>query len=336
MRGKRGKPYYERLAVGDDPRGHEALVARYVEWMRLKAFSGETIRSAWDFLSPFIVWCRERSVTRPQEVTRPILERYQRHLYFYRKRNGKPLGLSTQARHLAGIKGWFRFLTKQHYILSNPAADLETPRLGTRLPRQILSAAEVEQILAGVNLEDSLGIRDRAILELLYSTGLRRMELVNLHLYDLDDERGVLMIREGKGRKDRVLPIGERAQAWTRKYVEEVRPGLVMEPDSGALFLSAEGAAFSLGGMGHLIRVYVRASGVRKCGSCHLFRHTMATLMLEGGADIRYVQHMLGHADLNSTQIYTRVSISKLQEVHAATHPGAKLQPREKEEEPKD
>jgi integrase/recombinase XerD len=171
---------------------------------------------------------------------------------------------------------------------------------------------------------DPLGIRDRAILETLYSTGMRRMELVNLALYDLDLDRGTLMVRQGKGKKDRMVPIGERAAVWIEKYRSDVRHQLVVEPDDGTLFLTAEGARFSLNGMTSLARNYVLAADTGKRGACHLFRHTMATQMLENGADIRFIQQMLGHAKLETTQIYTQVSIRKLQEIHRATHPTAR------------
>jgi len=134
------------------------------------------------------------------------------------------------------------------------------------------------------------------------------------------------MIRQGKGKKDRMVPIGARAIAWTEKYLGDVRPQLVVEPDQGVLFLTATGEAFTPNRLTQMVREYVAAAAIGKTGACHLFRHMMATLMLEGGADIRFIQQMLGHAELSTTQIYTQVSIRKLKEIHTATHPGAKLE----------
>ena len=171
------------------------------------------------------------------------------------------------------------------------------------------------------NLADPLGLRDRAILETLYSTGMRRLELINLKLYDLDTERGTILIRQGKGKKDRVIPIGDRALAWTQKYLEKSRPKLVAEPDDGTVFLTAQGEPFSRDHLSDAVRTHILAAQLGKTGACHLFRHTMATLMLEGGADIRFIQQMLGHADLSTTQIYTQVSIRLLKQIHSATHP---------------
>ncbi|MGH8241662.1 MAG: tyrosine-type recombinase/integrase, partial [Steroidobacteraceae bacterium] len=165
------------------------------------------------------------------------------------------------------------------------------------------------------------------ILETLYSTGMRRRELMGLSLFDLDRERGTVMIRQGKGKKDRMIPIGERAVRWIDRYQNEVRPGFVVR-DHATLFLTHTGEPFTPNRLTQLVREYIRAADLGKSGSCHLFRHTMATLMLENGADIRYIQAMLGHAELSTTQIYTQVSIRKLKEIHSATHPGKVRAPR--------
>ena len=216
-------------------------------------------------------------------------------------------------------------MAREHYLLHNPASELELPRTGFRLPKAVLSIAEVEQVMQQPNVHDPLGLRDRAILETLYSTGMRRLELATLKLHDLDLERGTVFIRQGKGKKDRIIPIGERAAAWVAKYLEASRPSLAAAPDDGTVFLSNAGDAMTLDYLTQLVATHVDAAGIGKRGACHMFRHTMATLMLEGGADIRFIQAMLGHADLKTTQIYTHVSIRQFQEIHRATHP-AKLE----------
>src|SRR5690606_25218940 len=139
-----------------------------------------------------------------------------------------------------------------------------------------------------------------------------------------DFDRGWLVVKKGKGGKDRVVPIGERALAWVNRYLEESRPQLVVSPAPEALFVTGLGERWALDGLTQLVRRWVQASGIGKAGSCHLLRHTMATQMLEGGADVRFVQEMLGHASLESTQIYTHVAIGKLKAIHDAAHPGAK------------
>jgi integrase/recombinase XerD len=301
------------------------LKEEFLEWMLSKNYSVRTVENRSMYLGYFIGWAAERGIGRPSEVTKPILERYQRYLYHYRKKDGYPMSFQSQHCRLVPVRAFFRWLCKANHILYNPASELELPRAEHRLPKHVLTQAEAEQVLNQPNLDLDLGIRDRAILETLYSTGMRRMEVLRLKLFDLDVERGTVMVRQGKGRKDRMIPIGERAVGWIEKYLVEVRPGLTVEPDEGYLFLTEQGEAFTPSRLTQLVREYVIGADIGKRGSCHLFRHTMATLMLEHGADIRFIQAMLGHARLDTTQIYTQVSIRKLKEIHSMTHPGAKL-----------
>ncbi len=188
----------------------------------------------------------------------------------------------------------------------------------------MLGVADAEAVLAVPEVTEPLGLRDRALMEVLYSTAVRRFEVVALALGAIDVERGTMAVRQGKGRRDRFVPIGERAVAWVDRYLIESRPRLVVPPDAGVLFLSADGNDITPDHLTRLVGRYV-AAGTGRRGSCHTFRHTAATLMLEGGADIRYVQEMLGHALLSTTQIYTQVSIEALKAVHTACHPGATL-----------
>jgi integrase/recombinase XerD len=157
------------------------------------------------------------------------------------------------------------------------------------------------------------------------------VELLHLKLYDVDQKHGLITVREGKGKRDRVVPIGERALAWLDMYLNTLRPEIVRHPDNGVVFLTSNGAPFTPNHLSWLARQYVKSAGIGKCGACHIFRHTMATLMLEGGADIRYIQAMLGHVRLDTTQIYTHVSIRTLKQVHTTTHPGARLLPEARE-----
>lgn len=304
-----------------DPHGMAAQLLLFLEWSTVKGHAERTVRNARFAVSTFMTWCEQRGITRAMEVTRPILQRYQRHLFHYRTEAGHPLSFRSQHAQLVPVRGFFKFLAKSNRILYNPAADLELPKLERRLPRHVLTAGEADTILNQANVKMPLGVRDRAMLEVFYSTGMRRMELARLALFDLDAERGTVMVRQGKGRKDRMIPIGDRALAWIEKYLSDVRPELLMEPDDGTLFLTASGEAFSGNRLSQLVKDYVDAAGIGKKGACHLFRHTMATLMLENGADIRFIQAMLGHAELSTTQIYTQVSIRKLKEIHTATHP---------------
>lgn len=308
-----------------DPNDRESLYHHLRRWLaHLEAthYSPETVITRERYLRWFLLWCDERGLTRPQEITRPIIEHYQRHLCHYRKKDGSPLAVSTQYLRLIPIGLWFKWMTKQNTLAVNPASEIELPRLGMRLPKAVLTAKEAEAVLAVPDLATVTGLRDRAILETFYSTGMRRAELIKLHLHEMDFERGVVFVREGKGRKDRVIPIGERALAWVGAYLERARPKLVGDEDDGTLFLTHHGLRFSQVWLTAMLGTYVKKAGIEKRGSCHMFRHTAATLMLEGGADIRFIQAQLGHASLDSTQRYTLVSIQKLKEVHTTTHPG--------------
>ena len=304
----------------------ENWVERYLEWGRVRMHPDRTL-IGWRYgLGLFTAWCEARGLEHPADITRPILERYQRHLFHHRKKDGRPLSYKTQLARLVVLRGLFRWLVRQHVILSNPSSDLELPRKEHRLPRAVLTEEEAERVIGAPDLRTDLGLRDRAILEVFYATGIRRAELVRLTVFDIDVERCTLMVRQGKGKKDRLLPLGERAARWVERYMMDVRPLLVTGESGDVLFLGRLGHAFVDDHVSKMVKDYVDAAElVGKKGSCHLLRHTMATLMLEGGADVRFVQEMLGHVNLETTQIYTHVSIRKLQEVHAATHPGARL-----------
>ena len=298
-----------------------ALLEDFLEASAVAGYAAETVRVRRRNLLDFCAWCQQRGIIRPAEVTRPVLLRYQRHLYHYRKRNGRPLGWSSQHGRLVAIRAFFKWLVMESHLLFNPASELALPRRPPRLPKAVLSAREAEAVLTRADPATPTGLRDRAVLEVLYSTGLRRSELVDLEVFDLDLTQRLVRVRSGKGGKERVIPVGERAAAWVGKYLAEARPVLVAEPDDGVLFVSDHGRRFHPQYLSRRVKEYVDAAELGKSGSCHLFRHTMATLMLEGGADIRFIQQMLGHAEISTTQIYTRVSVKKLQEIHARTHP---------------
>jgi integrase/recombinase XerD len=307
----------------------QALLEEHLQHLAVRGFTENTLQVRRVHVGMFLKWCAERGLTEPIEITRPVLERYQRYLFHYRKKDGSPLSFSSQHSRLTPLRVWFKWMTKQNYILHNPASELELPRLGYRLP-SVLNSSEAELILQQPNVADAVGIRDRAILETLYSTGMRRTELMKIKLPEIDRENGLITIREGKGKKDRVVPIGERALTWLDKYLSEVRPQIVIEPDDGTVFLTSNGEPFSPNHLSALARAYVEAAQIGKRGACHLFRHTAATLMLEGGADIRFIQQMLGHSKLDTTQIYTHVSVRMLKQIHSATHPAARLNSSEK------
>jgi integrase/recombinase XerD len=313
-----------RVSAAPEALAHNALTryqATFHEWEAVVAYSPRTIEAQRHAIGRFIAWCDERGLTKPQDITRPILERYQRHVYHHRKANGQPLTVSAQLGLILPLQAWFKWLTKQNHILSNPAADLDLPTRPKALPKGLLSIGQVEDVLNGCDVAKPEGLRMRAMIEVLYSTGIRRFELAGLKLFDVDVERGALMVRQGKGSKDRLVPVGERACVWVDKYLREVRPDIATGADDYRLFLDDDGRGFEPERVGDLVRRQLTAAGIEHPGSCHLFRVACATHMLENGADIRFIQSLLGHAKLDTTQIYTLVSLTKLKEVHNATHP---------------
>jgi integrase/recombinase XerD len=328
---KGGKPRQRFGKQVGDPRdalGLFAAMRRFIEHRGMLGATEASLYSLERYIRDFIGWADERSVTHPQHVTQAVLERYQRWLYHYRKADGAPLSIASQRGKLVPLRSFFKWLTRSGQIPANPAAETDLPRNIRRLPRHVLSAEETEQVLAGADTGALIGLRDRAMMEVLYSTGMRRMEIANLEIGDIDMNKCVVLIREGKGRKDRLIPLGERALHWVRQYLDRSRDQLAWNRDDMTLFLGIEGRALSPVWLSTLVARYVDKAEIGKHGGCHLFRHTMATLMLEGGADIRFIQAMLGHAEISTTQIYTQVAIRQLQLVHASTHPGAQTRTR--------
>jgi len=294
---------------------------KYNEAMMLRGYSESTLHRRESDIRRFIGWCDERSLNHPNQITKPILERYQRYLYYYRQeRNNRPLSPTSQNHYLTSVRQYFKYLTKQNYLLYNPASELVIIKEAVSLP-VVLSVEEVERLIQQPDTNTEKGIRDRAILELFYSTGLRRSELCNLSLQDVSLIRNTVLVRKGKGNKDRLIPVGQRALKWITHYLDKVRDQLLTDIDNDALFLNDYGDAFRDSKLGDKVKRFMVNAGIDVAGSCHLLRHAMATHMLENGAELRYIQAMLGHASVATTQIYTHVSIRQLQHVHDATHP---------------
>jgi integrase/recombinase XerD len=299
-------------------RAHQAA---FVEWTRAIGLAEQTacIRNA--ALNYFIRWCHSRGIEGLDRIDRETLEDYQGHLFHYRKSNGLPLAANTRVARLNPLRAFFKWSLRTRRLAVNPAAELIVPRVPRSLPSHVLTVGEVDRILAQPDLASLSGIRDRAILELLYSTGIRRMELARLDGRDVLMEKDSLFVRGGKGGRDRVIPVGHRACKWIERYLLEARERLASNALDNTLFLTDYGEPFRKNRLGDTVKRYLDRSGVRIRGACHAFRHACATHMLENGADIRFIQAMLGHSDLSSTQVYTRVCIDMLREVHAATHP---------------
>ncbi len=229
------------------------------------------------------------------------------------------LEMSSIARNLSAISAFHKFLFDEELVPSDPTEHLESPKLPRRLP-SVLSFFEIEKMMGGVDLSEPLGVRDRAIMEFLYATGVRVSELISIRVSDLFFDSQVVRVF-GKGAKERLVPIGRNAIEATEKYLSEVRPCLAEGHSADAVFLNFRGRPLSRMGIWKMIRFHARSAGIEDKVSPHTFRHSFATHLLEGGADLRAVQEMLGHSDISTTQIYTHVDREYLRDVHRTFHP---------------
>ncbi len=230
-------------------------------------------------------------------------------------------GLSSTSmnRKLAALRGFFKYLLREARLEENPLARIRIGRSWMRLPGT-LSREEMETLLDQPAVATPSGIRDRAILELLYATGIRVSELTTLTLNRINRQMGFL-VTVGKGRKERIVPVGQSALDWLGRYIDQVRPLFLKKKTSNVLILNRSGEGFSRQGLWKLIKKYAKMAGLERKVHPHTFRHSFATHLLEGGADLRSVQVMLGHADIATTQIYTHVTRERLKEIHQKYHP---------------
>ena len=239
---------------------------------------------------------------------------------FVRTQMASGLSPRSVARLVASVRGFYKFTTVEQKLPRNPAEDLKSPRAWTTLPK-FLSLEEVDRLLTQPDVTTPRGLRDKALIEVLYATGLRVSELVSLRAADLNLEDGYLTCI-GKGDKQRMVPLGNEAIDWVRRYMREGRPGLVKKKSSPWLFVNArDGGALSRVGFWKVLKEYGTRAGLSRELSPHVLRHSFATHLLERGADLRMIQVMLGHADLSTTQIYTHVLEARLRAVYDKFHP---------------
>jgi len=291
---------------------NRALIDSFLEYLVAERSSPENTLAAYAAdLEDYATFLDDRGVTE-LGVDGAVLEDYASHC------RSRKLKTTSISRRLSTIRQFYRFLIEEEVITSDPTRDLASPKRGSYLP-EILSREEVERLIASPDPGTPVGVRDRAMLEVLYATGLRVSELTGLKLHHVNLHVGYLVCR-GKGDKERVVPMGESARHRLREYLEDARPYLVKKP-TDVLFCSRRGGAMTRQNFWHAIRRYAAAAGVHKRISPHMLRHSFATHLLMGGADLRSVQMMLGHADISTTQIYTHVSAGRLKEIHERYHP---------------
>jgi integrase/recombinase XerD len=278
----------------------------------------------------FLTWAEAKDLTLAS-LRREDLIAYQSELLALRRSDGRPYSAGFQANRFSALKSFFGFLTRRQLVLHDPMAGLERPRTETRLPRTILTAREARNVIEAPRAQTPLALRDRAILETLYATGIRASELIQLSPLDVDTEDRTLRIVRGKGGKDRNVPLTPPAAAAIESYLSEGRPQLLATAKTGAgvfpakaskrLFVSPRGGVLYRATLDKLVRRWAEKAGVRKRVTAHTFRHSVATHLLKHGADIRHIQALLGHESLTTTERYTHVEISDLRAVVRRAHP---------------
>jgi len=304
------------------------LLARFKEHLEMENYSPKTISDYLNQLQFFLRYLPTANVEELSQIDKETIHQYQLYLYnspATKTSAGKQsLSLETQYARLVPLKTFFRWLVKRGYFLYDPTTQLELPKRKKNLPKGIMTKREIYQLLSQPDADTILGLRDKAILELLYSTGIRNSELRSLTIYDADTSHGELRINQGKGRKDRIIPLGEIAAKYLETYLQVSRPLLVeqqKEKNQNLLFVSKNGRKITLANLLWLIAKYTNQAKITKHITAHSFRHTCATHMLRGKSNLRYIQELLGHSSIATTQIYTRVEVSDLKREHKRCHP---------------
>ena len=293
----------------------EMFLKEYLAHIKLeKNLSKNTVSSYRNDITAFLSYLQNSGIEDPSVISSNDIGG------FFKTLNELGLSGSSSARYFSSLKGFFLYLLKNNYIIKNPIEKISAPKIAKRLPG-VLDVNEIDKILSAPDAKEKLGLRDKAILELFYACGTRVSELINLKVNDLFFDDEIIRVY-GKGSKERLIPIGSSAIKWVGEYLKKSRPLLMKKSKSeNNLFLNSRGSKLSRMGVWKIIDRYVKEAGIEKDVHPHTFRHSFATHLLEGGADLRAVQEMLGHADISTTQIYTHIDRDYIKQVHKQFHP---------------
>ncbi|MGC8825506.1 MAG: site-specific tyrosine recombinase XerD [Anaerolineae bacterium] len=293
-------------------------IETFLQFLELeKGYSGNTLAAYRNDLEQFAQAMEEEGISSWEQVNQEVIIDY---IMSLRERE---YASSTVARKIAALKSFFHFLAAEEIISDDPTLNLDSPKVKKRLP-VTLSYEEVERLLDAPKGSSPKAIRDKALLELLYATGMRVTELVSLDLEDINLASATVRVRQGKGGKERIIPIHSRAVEALREYLAKARRMLLKSPEERALFLNHRGERLTRQGLWLIIKQYVREAGIKTEVTPHTLRHSFATHLLNGKADLRHVQELLGHANISTTQIYTHISSERLREIYDESHPRAK------------
>ena len=318
-----------------EPKSMENMKTAFLGHLTLRNLSALTVRQTNSVLGIFLGWLNTKGIKDIYQVDQNLFEEYKAWLSGYTTRQGELLAATTIRERLFIVQRWFAWLKKKGVLAYNPIADVRPPRCKRHLPHGVMRPDEIYKVMEQPNLRSVIGYRDRAIMEVLYATGVRAAELTALKIPDVDLQTKMARVRNGKGNKDRFVPLSTPCCRFLERYLEVIRPKLLecMRPSGNNwlekcntgedfLFLSLYGGRLSSVWLGAIMRDYIRKAGITKVVSpVHSFRHSVATHLLEGGMDVRYVQALLGHNDINSTQIYTHVERATLQRMLKKFHP---------------
>jgi len=294
----------------------ESLIQEFIDYLgHEKGLATNTLESYSRDLKQYYGFLSEDAEESLESASQATIVAY----LMYLRKQGK--ATATIARRLVALKAFYQFLVKENYVTKDPTNDLSSPKLERKLPK-VLTVDEVERLLNQPDARTLNGKRDKAMLEVLYATGIRVSELVNLNVGDLDLKEGFLRCM-GKGSKERIVPMGEIAKRAVEQYIHDARPKLISDSRERALFVNHHGKRLTRQGFWKIVKKYAAMAQIRKEITPHTLRHSFATHLLENGADIRAVQEMLGHADISTTQIYTHVTRERLKDVYAKSHPRA-------------
>lgn len=300
------------------------LIPDYLCHLKALGRSVRTIQGAGYDLRPFRRFLEQERVFDLDQLSADVMAEYQQELAFKLSVRGSLLSLRSQGQLLSAAKDLTRFLKQKDYLLNDPGESIKLPRKPRTLPRAILTPEQVKQLLDAPDMQTNAGYRNRVIIEILYDTAIRRSELVAICLQDLDLITGFIRI-QGKGGKERVVPLSQKVGALVRNYILAVRPAYVQGADPGYLILNRWGKPMAGNGIWEVVKKCAGLAGITKNVTPHGLRHSCATHMLKNGAPVRHLQQMLGHESLESTQIYTHVTINDLKQIHAKYHPSETL-----------
>jgi integrase/recombinase XerD len=300
------------------------IIPIYLKYLKTIGLSYHTVRNTKYGLRDFMRFMDEEGIYHLEDLCVDLLEEYREDLAFRFTSKGSMLSLRSQAQLLGVVKGFTGFLKQRDYLLHDPGENIRLPKKPKKLPKVILSMKDIEKLMDAPDTRTNRGYRNRIILEILYDTGIRRSEINNIKLSDIDLTAGYILIH-GKGNKERVVPLSVRVCELVRNYILAVRSSFINGDDPEYLILNRWGEKMDANGVWAVVKRCVRLANLKKNITTHTLRHTCATHMLRNGAPVRHIQEMLGHESLESTQIYTHVTINDLKEIHAKYHPGENM-----------